>query len=150
MANRGPKDPTLRVGRFTKVKDRPPVIYFIGTPCGEFVKIGYTRDLYPRFSGIQTGNPHKLEILFVILGDRELEVELHQSCGVDRVRGEWFRITDRVRAVMEEARKMAIDYDAELTARFDAQIADNKAQLIALCASFVPQEGDRLADYIRR
>jgi hypothetical protein len=151
MANKAIADPTPRVGRFSKVKDRPQVIYFIGTPCGEYVKIGYTRDLYPRFSTIQTGTPHDLAILFVIYGDRELEAKLHYQCGSDRVRGEWFRTTDRVRAVMDEARTVAIDYDVALSAMHAEQVSAFKQRMAdRVLAMQDPGAAAELASYIRR
>jgi hypothetical protein len=112
--NRAFSDPTPRVWRYKEIKEKPSVIYVIQPEGLDFVKIGQTRDLYPRLSGIQTGSPFELRILFVLLGGLDLEGEIHNKLQCHRQRGEWFVLSDFVRGYLDELRKDAIDYDAML------------------------------------
>lgn len=113
------------------MKGKPPVIYFIETPCGQYVKAGYTTDLYPRLSTIQTGNPQELQVMFVIQGDRRVEQEVHSALRPFHVRGEWFRRTKEVEALLSELRKSAFDYDAHLDGMKAEQTEQARDELIA-------------------
>ena len=63
-------------------------IYFI--KCGNFVKIGYAKDVSKRLSELQVGNPYPLTIMTVIPGTLRLEALFHQALQGYRERGEWF------------------------------------------------------------
>ena len=69
------------------------IVRAIGT---QFIKIGKTR-LYTdkRINALQTGCPHKLELISDKL--QESEEELHQMFNEHRVRGEWFRYEGKLK-----------------------------------------------------
>ena len=74
-------------------------VYFISD--GYFVKIGYASDLKKRISGIQVGNPRKVEFIALIpCLDRwcaqMVERELHFWYRHFAMNGEWFNILDRL------------------------------------------------------
>lgn len=53
-------------------------VYFIGEPDNGPLKIGVAKDPIKRIRAMQTGNPRRLRIEYVLLGDRELEQLLHE------------------------------------------------------------------------
>ena len=66
--------------------------------CDYAVKIGVTdRDVENRLAELQTGNPRKLRIVRVLEGDEAEERRLHELFAEERLLGEWFRLSDRVR-----------------------------------------------------
>lgn len=82
-------------------------VYFIQGDPGTPIKIGYTTDVHGRMDSLQTGNPHRLRLLVVLPGSRQLEVAYHRLLSNDRVRGEWFQgvVVDEV---LEDARDASI------------------------------------------
>jgi hypothetical protein len=69
------------------------------------IKIGITKDLKSRLSTMQTGNYKTYYIAFAVLTESplELERELHEMFGAQRLRGEWFDIDqqDLINAIAE-------------------------------------------------
>ena len=64
--------------------------YFVQPVDGGPIKIGYTRQSpKARLRAIQIGSPVLLEVVGMVIGDRE--VELHQRFAYARMHGEWFR-----------------------------------------------------------
>ena len=60
-----------------------------------YYKIGQTRtSVLHRVETLQIGNPHKIEIVFVILTNKykELETKLHEHFKHRHFRGEWFEL----------------------------------------------------------
>jgi len=74
------------------------MIYFIRS--GQYVKIGVSARPWDRLAEFQTANPEPLEMLAVGPGDFGFEAELHKLFGEHRGVGEWFRDSDRIRAVV--------------------------------------------------
>lgn len=80
------------------------MIYFIACPDANAVKIGVvgnssTERVFMRLRGIQTCCPLAVQVLGVDLdGHYQEEGELHRRFAADRIRGEWFTLTDEVRA----------------------------------------------------
>jgi len=66
-------------------------VYFV--EAGGYIKIGRSDqiDLKQRFVGIQGGNPHKLKLVGIMLGDNRLEHVLHHKFRSLRAEGEWFK-----------------------------------------------------------
>lgn len=64
-------------------------VYFISN--GAYVKIGVASNPKKRLKALQTGNPHKLELLRVIKGGHAEEAALHAHFAHLRVNGEWFK-----------------------------------------------------------
>lgn len=84
--------------RAGKVRARPTrgFIYFV--QCGEFVKIGWTVSVRERIADLQTGNPFEIRILATKPGSPTHEKSLHRKFAVHRIRGEWFRLAEEIRA----------------------------------------------------
>jgi Meiotically up-regulated gene 113 len=70
------------------------VVYMIR--CGEFCKIGYTREGNSRIQHIRNLLPQDSELVHAIETDDALGVEAywHRRFAENRVRGEWFKLTD--------------------------------------------------------
>lgn len=67
-------------------------VYFISCGEGEPIKIGYTsQSVDKRLASMQTGVPVKLTVLGEMDGTMTDEQALHARFDADRVRGEWFR-----------------------------------------------------------
>lgn len=75
-------------------------VYFV--VCrNEFVKIGFAVDVRDRFGDLQTGCPYELKLVGV-LPEVPFKAEkwFHILLRALHVRGEWFRLTDRVRLLI--------------------------------------------------
>lgn len=123
-----------RVWRYKPIPDKPSVIYVIKPDGLDYVKVGQTRDLYPRMSTIQTGCPHELRILFVLLGGTDEEARIHFDLGAHRERGEWFRLNAETQAVLDRLRADAIDYDAMMDGLLEKARLDKRAAIAAMVA----------------
>jgi hypothetical protein len=66
------------------------VVYMIGTPGSNTVKIGRTTNLQKRFGEIQRMSPVPLAVLWQHPGGHELETRLHRHFADLRSHGEWF------------------------------------------------------------
>lgn len=77
-------------------------VYFIQARTGGPVKIGFSYSPSHRLADLQIGCPVRLQIIAKIPGTDEVERELHRELAKDRSHGEWFRPTDRLRAVFEK------------------------------------------------
>lgn len=65
------------------------MIYFITQELNKYIKIGYTdNDPDNRSRAMQVGNPHPLNLVAVIDGDKGLERSLHWYFRKDHIRGE--------------------------------------------------------------
>lgn len=72
-------------------------IYILSSVSGskEVLKIGITNDIDKRLKSIRTGNPEKVELMFLEelpkeIKVRDLENWLHSVFGFYRMEGEWF------------------------------------------------------------
>lgn len=85
---------------FPRVSPEPTVsgVYFIR--AGNMVKIGHSHNPESRLKSIQTSNPVKLEMLHVIRTRHQwsCEEKLHARFREDRVCGEWFVYSDRIKS----------------------------------------------------
>jgi len=73
------------------------MIYFIsdGRSFHSFTKVGYTENsAYSRLASFQTGNAHKLIVLWEMPGGPEMEQMLHRYFKACHYRGEWFRTNE--------------------------------------------------------
>lgn len=74
-------------------------VYFIRHPDG-FIKIGkaqgHPHNVKVRLKDLQGANPHELELLGSVACKEysKLEAHLHGAFKLQRVRGEWFKLTD--------------------------------------------------------
>lgn len=74
-------------------------IYLIYNPGNECTKIGYSRgNVKQRMKSLQTGAAERLELAHVIHCDsiacEYFEARLHDMFKINRLIGEWFRLTD--------------------------------------------------------
>lgn len=71
-------------------------VYFI--QCAPFgpVKIGSSANPANRIRDIQTASPHELRLLCVAVGSERDEKALHAVFAQERIRGEWFRPSERL------------------------------------------------------
>lgn len=65
-------------------------IYFILNHKNKFVKIGLSKNPEARLKILQTASPGRLELLFFIEGDLEVEAAIHEELKQFRNSGEWF------------------------------------------------------------
>lgn len=99
------------------------VVYVIQSELGGAVKIGRADDLAKRLAGLQTGRPDRLVVLAAVQGTREDERLCHDLLEHSQERGEWFRFTPAIRALI--AGMKTHDTDVWLVLR------DERAQLRA-------------------
>ncbi|MFF4090377.1 GIY-YIG nuclease family protein [Streptomyces nigra] len=84
------------------------IVYVLGTPGSNTVKIGMTTNLTKRLRDIQRMSPVPLAALWTTPGGRELEVRLHRHFASLRSHGEWFTFTEgdpvaQIKAAVESA-----------------------------------------------
>lgn len=86
-----------------EIADRGAVVYFIG-PADDagLIKIGTTINLRARLRALRQGAPVELRVLAVIPGDEIVEKQLHARFRKSRARGEWFRRTPELMALIDE------------------------------------------------
>lgn len=73
-------------------------IYFL--ECDGLIKIGCSQDPQRRQYRLNTGNPKAIQWLGAVPGSRRDEAALHRRFRHVRVRGEWFRPDEELRAVI--------------------------------------------------
>lgn len=84
--------PTTRL-IFKKIGNRRHVhkdsrVYFVR--CGDFIKVGVTKNAAARISSFRTGSPHEIELIGTIWGDNSTEKAIHGVLEDQWYRGEWF------------------------------------------------------------
>lgn len=67
----------------------------------EFVKIGYSCNVYRRIKTIQSTCPVPVRLLGWVNGGPAVETELHHRFADSRHRGEWYRLTESIREFVE-------------------------------------------------
>jgi hypothetical protein len=80
-------------------------VYFIRSGAG--IKIGFTDNIFMRMSALLNAHPRRLALLAMIPGTRTEEGELHRMFAEDRMEGEWFRPSRRLRAFVADLRGVA-------------------------------------------
>ena len=65
------------------------------------VKIGTSRDPVARLDKLQNSSAAALQVVWIAFGGRRREDELHDRFHADRLYGEWFRLSDDIRAFIE-------------------------------------------------
>jgi hypothetical protein len=77
------------------------MIYFIQSL--NTVKVGYTsHDVKTRYNAIKTSNPHGMVLIGTMKGSRYIESEIHNLLEPFRVSGEWFKLCDEVKCLIDE------------------------------------------------
>jgi hypothetical protein len=75
-------------------------VYVIGAETGP-VKIGVAAEPVLRIRELQTGNPRELQVLAQCRGGEETEATLHSLFERERLQGEWFKRSSRVRTLID-------------------------------------------------
>lgn len=105
-------------------------IYAIQMPlpcgCAGPIKIGITHDVAARLRTLQVGSPYELTLLATVDGTVADEAALHLRLARDRMRGEWFRPTPEVIAVVGLLRAGALPPDSNRA----AGVADIERKLL--------------------
>lgn len=79
-------------------------VYFIMCADTHRCKIGFTKgDPQKRLKSLQTGCPGELSVVVRHPGTSETEARLHRKFAASKIRGEWFDLTDELRAYMISA-----------------------------------------------
>jgi hypothetical protein len=84
-----------------KRKKSPEVVYFIVDETDRTVKVGRTTNEPQRLAQLQTASAVRLRYLGCIPGGAKSESLLHAALAPHRIQGEWFRLTDEVRVLVE-------------------------------------------------
>lgn len=100
------RDPTSIASRLNAARRRHEsrsggMVYFL--ECGEFVKIGHSKDPTYRIGEFTNGNPYPMAIIHSINGRQALEKDIHRTLKDLHHKGEWFRLTDELRAAIKFA-----------------------------------------------
>jgi hypothetical protein len=82
-------------------------IYFI--QAGGSIKIGFAKDPEDRRLTLQTANASRLELVWIMIGDRRDEAEMHARFSADRQHGEWFAFSAEIKDFL---RDQGCDHDA--------------------------------------
>jgi hypothetical protein len=70
--------------------------------CAGLIKIGYSKRPVERHRAVNLSMPFEVSLLFILPGDRVRERELHDRFAAERKSGEWFELSDRLRAFIGE------------------------------------------------
>jgi hypothetical protein len=86
-----------------------PLVYLLAcrSPATIYVKVGRTGNLRRRLASIQTGCPHRISDVFVVLSQHPEEVEgleslLHRLLQSSQLRGEWYEGSEEFFAALDE------------------------------------------------
>jgi hypothetical protein len=80
-----------------------PLVYFVAAKGGP-VKIGSTTNIASRITRLQTAVPKPLELLALIPGGADTEAALHEQFKDACLKGEWFRRTPELNALIRANR----------------------------------------------
>lgn len=75
-------------------------VYFIEAVGLDLIKIGYTSDLTERLRKLAPGCPAPLRLLGTVPGGLEIERHYHERLAAYRSRGEWFRRSPALDAIV--------------------------------------------------
>jgi len=100
--------PTGYLGPERPDEDNPEgltAIYFIEAVGQDQIKIGKADDPESRLKQLQTGSPSELTLLGIIVDKATRETELHAQFAEERIQGEWFHATERLRQYIRDFAK---------------------------------------------
>jgi hypothetical protein len=73
-------------------------VYFVATRG--MVKIGFSSAVITRLAQLTAQNPTRLRFLAAAPGSKDVERRLHEAFAADRIKGEWFRPSLRLKAAI--------------------------------------------------
>ena len=68
--------------------------YIYAMQAGSFIKFGWAKDVEARRLQLQTGNPHKIEVVAAVAWPRKFERAIHAKLHPFNTCGEWFDLCD--------------------------------------------------------
>jgi hypothetical protein len=77
-------------------------VYFITCRQTGTVKIGSSLEPHARLRELQTAHPFELKVEAVIPGGCEEEFDFHRRFAEERLKGEWFTITDMIELIIKQ------------------------------------------------
>lgn len=75
-------------------------VYFVTCRETGTVKIGSSLEPRARMKEIQTGHPYALALEATVPGGTEEEFNYHRHFADDRLKGEWFKLTDAIELII--------------------------------------------------
>jgi Meiotically up-regulated gene 113 len=75
-------------------------VYFLERPSTGSIKIGFSATPERRFRELQTGNDEPLTLLCYLPADQSVEAKFHKMLAPDRLVGEWFAPSGKLRALL--------------------------------------------------
>lgn len=93
----------------TIMVDGPHRVYFVRV--GDFIKIGYTREIKRRMYQIDSLTPHEIELLLHINGDTVYEDILHDKFKHLRRKFDWFEATKELVDFIDNLREEQNTYE---------------------------------------
>lgn len=76
-------------------------VYFITCRETGTVKIGSSLEPQARLKELQTGHPFELKVEATLPGGTDEEFEFHRRFADERLKGEWFKITDFIERIIK-------------------------------------------------
>ena len=105
------------------------MVYFIQIGKNGPIKIGFSKNVGKRFGALQNGIPYELNMLIAVEGDRHLEKFFHQEFKQDRIKGEWFKPSQRLcKLIAGFMKQRFIDYE-------DKRFLEETIDRLGYCAS---------------
>jgi hypothetical protein len=83
-----------------KGSSRHAGVYFLYDPQENALKVGTACNINQRLCTLEVGNPRDLTFIGWIPGGLEEERKVHQSMPEQRIRGEWYRMTPEILAMV--------------------------------------------------
>lgn len=83
------------------------IVYF--AEAGGAVKIGHTSRLQMRIADMQVSQHCAINLLATVPGGQDLEQHLHETFAKDRVRGEWFVLSDDILDLIQKVKIMGVE-----------------------------------------
>lgn len=84
-------------------------VYIMQEKGGDAVKIGMATDVDRRRRELDASNPRGVIVLAIMDGTEREESTLHWVFRKHRIKGEWFRMTDKLRELVEDCNKDIVD-----------------------------------------
>jgi hypothetical protein len=111
-------------------------VYFITCRETGTVKIGSSLEPEARLKELQTGHPFELKVEAVLPGGCSEEFDFHRRFSEERLKGEWFRLTDMIELIIKNnppPPPVRIPTAAEVLARIGPfpEVKPSKATLAA-------------------
>lgn len=75
-------------------------VYFVESLPSRAIKIGWATDVLKRMETAQVFSVERLRLVGVLLGSRDDERRIHERFAAQRIRGEWFRRSYDLSALM--------------------------------------------------